>query len=152
MRVQSNLRASPPHRNDPPPNPVLTLVLALRVSRLVRFTAYAVLLCLGFLSAETVVADVCDGDGGARTAHVESGTHQRAISAERHGPSDGDDAGAPEGHAFHIDHCSHPHGGGVVATLSAAAPEVPPSGSIRAESERRPPSTTAEPLIRPPVA
>lgn len=138
-------------------------MLAFRVSRLLRAAGYALLLCLGFLAAETVVADACDGNGRAARAvsQVES-AGARALGHGAHAvdlPDAGSDSSGPdtEGrapgeHSTHVDHCSHPHAGGVIASALASPVPPPLPASVAAESDREPPSASFEPVVRPPVA
>ena len=127
-------------------------MLSLRASRLLRAAGYVLLLCLGFLAAETVVADVCDGDGGARVAHVEGATHLAVASADDGAHDAPNGPAGPAQHSTHVDHCAHPHGGAVVATLARRATDHARPDAVRAESERRPPSVTLEPSDRPPAS
>ena len=127
--------------------PHVTSVLARSPSRHVRIASFLLLLCLSFMTAETLIADTCDGDSRATTATV----------------IDGDDTSAPvelpdggtvpsEHHSAHIDHCVHPHAGGPIARGAASIAPVVHVALVRAESEREPVSATLEPHFRPPVA
>ncbi|HYD52353.1 MAG TPA: hypothetical protein VEA99_06990 [Gemmatimonadaceae bacterium] len=135
-------------------------MLALRASRLIRAAGYVLLLCLGFLAAETVVADACDGDGRAAGAasHMEaSGTAGAAhavarVARDAGAPESDADGGTPGEHSMHVDHCSHPHAGGVIASAAAASVRGPIPARVAVESDREPPSASPEPLVRPPVA
>lgn len=134
-------------------------MLALRASRLLRAAGYVLLLCVGFLAAETVVADICDGDGrvGAATSHLESsgaaaGDHAVHLVARDAGTSESEGGGSPVEHSAHVDHCSHPHAGGVIASAAASPIRGPLPARVAADSDREPPSASPEPVVRPPVA
>lgn len=128
-------------------------VPALRASQLARVTATLLLLCLGFLVGESLVADACDGDAAAprgQRAWVALGdTLGVPDSASR--PVD---EGAPSSgqHSTHIDHCAHPHASGLAA--HAAAPWFPPQRptELRVTAMLAPPDPVLQPSIRPPIA
>ena len=126
----------------------LSSVVIRSSSRISRIASFLVLLCLSFMTAETLIADTCDGDSRAATVTV---------------VGDGDDTSAPielpdgspvppEHHSAHIDHCVHPHAGGPIARGAAPIAPVVHVALVRAESEREPESATLEPHFRPPVA
>jgi hypothetical protein len=65
---------------------------------------FTLLLMLGFglFNVESLIADACDGDAD-----------QIAVAASVDGPTDTRSGGSevPSGHAIHVCHCVHAHGG-----------------------------------------
>jgi hypothetical protein len=131
-------------------------VLALRSSRIRRIAGSLLILCLGFLVAESLIADTCDGDaagGRARSAWALDGAGARAsasVDVSPEAPAEPGDSG-PAGHTTHVDHCVHPHAGapivrGELERLPDPLPETPP-----AEAVLEPPSRSIAPLDRPPA-
>lgn len=122
----------------------LSIVVRFRLSRIARVTSFLMLLCLGFMSAETLIADTCDGDSRASSSV--------AVVDADHGPSDSGELPTPEGkHSTHVDHCVHPHAGAPISRFATPAAPALHLGQVRAESEREPESATLEPHFRPPV-
>lgn len=129
--------------------------------------ATAVMLALAFFgfSAETLIADVHDGDAPA--SEVAKFGAEHAHGGPDHAPSlapiDADaDHGAPtppatpdaperDGHTYHSCHCAHAHGGAPPTHAPVAADLYEPSALI-AESDRAPASAALEPGLRPPIA
>lgn len=103
-------------------------------------------------SAETLIADVHDGDAsaaevqalGALMPTLDPGVHPtKAPTSVPEQP--------PSGHSAHACHCVHAHGGlpGLIeARPIAAAPAI----HTRVVSDRMPSSVSQEPRIRPPEA
>lgn len=109
-----------------------------------RLASSLLLLCLGFMTAETLIADTCDGDNRAAVG---------ALNASDQTPSSSSGLPTPEGqHSTHVDHCVHPHAGAPITRFATPAHAAPHLGRVLAESEREPESAALEPHFRPPVA
>ena len=128
--------------------------VAKRAGVLRRVTAtFLALAFIGF-SAETLIADVHDGD--ASVAEVEAAGLFAAEMADQPAGI----APAPErhsgeapstGHSAHVCHCIHAHGG--IPGISATRPVIADAPShVSGASDRMPASVTVEPRIRPPQA
>lgn len=106
-----------------------------------RLIAQLLLIFFGLFSAETIIADSCDGDASASAFSVSD-------------PSAPDQSPAPGGsiptHAMHICHCVHAHGGSLGVTGGSFRPSALPQ-HVGGESIRTPMSATPEPRLRPPV-
>ena len=123
---------------------VLATVVSLRRLSLRRFVAAFVMILLGFFTAETVIADSCDGDSSPGTLSISDGATQSTK------PGDPATPDAPA-HSMHVCHCAHAHAGSI--RIDGAPPERPEhAGMVSGESVRTPPSLSPEPLLRPPVA
>jgi hypothetical protein len=127
-----------------PVHPVLRLAAALAlVSRL-------------FLTAETLVADACDGDarrGTDAARAVARWTNSSAPVSDTAG-WDASTGGTPEvpGHDTHVDHCVHPHGAVEVADTDHVQ-EKPSLAHVEpVRAMRCPASVTTAPRLRPPIA
>lgn len=113
-------------------------------SPLRRATAVLLATCFGLFTAETLIADVHDGDVGANhpisiettTAHVGGGPPSVPTEAA---------------HSIHVCHCVHAHGG-VTPIASASAPRIESSGGPTIIGDRAPASVDREPPRRPPIA
>ena len=106
----------------------------------------AVLLVLGFgmFTAETLIADVHDGDVGAAVAGMVEST-----APHTHNVPDGLPGDA--GHSMHVCHCAHSHAGPPALAssfaerlLDAEAPSISP--------DRLPRSAGRDLQLRPPIA
>ena len=107
--------------------------------------AVAVLLAIAFVgfSAETLIADVHDGDASAAE-----------LAAYADAPASGtvpDSSPAQDEHAVHVCHCVHAHGG-VSDQRVALVPIHVGASLVVGASVRTPPSVTLELHLRPPVA
>lgn len=103
-------------------------------------------------SAETLIADVHDGD--ASVAEVQAlgalmTTLDQGVQPTKAPPS------APEqsssGHSAHACHCVHAHGG-LPGLIEARSIPAMPAAHSRVVSDRMPSSVSHEPRIRPPEA
>lgn len=114
-----------------------------------RCISLLVLLCFGFFSAETFVADVHDGDAtAAEIAKATAGANIASMPApaETDGPTKGDSQ-----HSTHVCHCVHAHGGlnAVPMTLS----ELSPSHDKAPALDMTPPAKVdLDVHLRPPIA
>jgi hypothetical protein len=84
-----------------------------------RVISFIVLLCFGFFSLETVVADVHDGDSTATPV-------AQATAAQASGESDagsGEPGQSTTPHEMHVCHCIHAHGGLQAMAVTLATPE-----------------------------
>lgn len=112
-------------------------------SPLRRTTALLLMTCFGLFTAETLIADVHDGDVGAnhpvsiesRTAHVDEVPSSSPSEAA---------------HSIHVCHCVHAHGG-VTSSASVSAPRIESSGGPVMIGDRAPTSVDREPPRRPPI-
>ena len=123
----------------------------LRLPLIRRLTsAFLAVVFMGF-SAETLIADVHDGDASAAEIQALSGLAaidgQAAPSSET--PSPPDDSSS--GHSAHACHCVHAHGGLLGATEIRSA-VAQPVIHVRGWSDLMPLSFSPEPRIRPPEA
>jgi len=110
-------------------------------TRIRRLTALLLALCLGMFSAETLVADVHDGDSSSAASHVE----------ELGGPVDGHSLPGGVSHSVHVCHCVHGHGGAPpVHNVATAAPVEHPR--LLTSSDSVPNDVGPEPHVRPPIA
>ena len=100
------------------------------------------ILGLGFFTAESLIADVCDGDSGLARVTSIGGAAQ----------TDSSDSPAPTpGHTLHVCHCIHAHGGTPALILGGrAAPAT--AFTVTSFAELTPPSPALEPQLRPPIA
>lgn len=122
-------------------------MIATRFPRLFRAAALLVAAALIGGMAETLIADVCDGDAATRSAAVLA-----TIEAAPSGPPSSD--GGVPGHtpeSPHTCHCVHAH---VVTLPSSGSVAVsPPVFSPEfISTDRAPLSVAPEPHFRPPVA
>src|SRR5688572_2890003 len=93
---------------------------SLRRLSLRRFVAAFVMILLGFFSAETVIADSCDGDSSPGMLSISDG------STENSKP--GGDPAAPDApaHSMHVCHCAHAHAGSLrIIAAPSEQPEHP---------------------------
>lgn len=133
-----------------------------RLRRLRHLAALVLALCFGFSTAESLLADVHDGDatheeltqleGSGRHAasHVAHGDVEKgAMSGAREHP--GERSSDEEGHDQHACHHAHAHGGwfrpGAALDGTIAAVHESPLAS----RDRIPASRDAQPQLRPPI-
>ena len=96
----------------------------------------------GSFTAESLIADVCDGDSGLTPVSV------TGSGGETSGP---DGPASVPGHTLHVCHCVHAHGG-MPARLDRE-PTLPEAPSVvLALTESTPPSPSLELQLRPPIA
>ena len=96
----------------------------------------------GFFTAESLIADVCDGDSGLTAVSV-SGSGDQTSGSET-------PASVP-GHTMHVCHCVHAHGG--MPALLNREPTLPAVPSVvLALVESTPPSPSLDLQLRPPIA
>ncbi len=109
-------------------------------------TALLAVAFVGF-SAETLIADVHDGDASVAEAEA-LGVHLVASDAAQPGEGlPGDDL--PSRHSAHACHCVHAHGGVLDGPANGNAPHVP-CITIRGVSDLMPASLSSKPRLRPP--
>ena len=108
-----------------------------------------VLLCFGFFSAETFVADVHDGDAtAAEIAKATAGANiaSMPIPAQTDGPTRGDSQ-----HSTHVCHCVHAHGGLNAAGLALS--ELPQGHDLAPALDMTVPAKVdLDVHLRPPIA
>jgi hypothetical protein len=86
-----------------------------------RCVSLFVLLCFGFFSIETVVADVHDGDAtAAEVAKATAGAN--VANAAPASDQDGAPANGTTSHTTHVCHCIHAHGGLNAVAMALSAP------------------------------
>ena len=106
----------------------------------------AVLLVLGFgmFTAETLIADVHDGDVGAAVAGLVESTapHSHDVPDQPTGDA---------GHSMHVCHCAHSHAGPPVLASSFAERLVNANAPL-VSPDRLPRSAGRDLQLRPPIA
>ena len=107
-----------------------------------RLIAQLLLIFFGFFTAETVIADSCDGDASASALSISDSSAPDRSS---------ESGGSVPAHAVHVCHCAHAHAGSLRAADSSDDSSVSPQ-QVDGESVPTPMSTTPEPRLRPPVA
>ena len=132
-----------------------------------RAVALVLTLCLGLFQAESLIADVCDGDASPTELVAFAGAASdlrpdspHALAASRPATSSdaavisapATDLGGASGHAAHACHCVHAHGSGVLQATPPAPRHATTAHVARGVSERTPPSASLEQHLRPPVA
>lgn len=100
--------------------------------------------CFGLFTAETLIADVHDGDVGANHPVSIETTTAHVGESPPSGPNEA-------AHSIHVCHCVHAHGG-VTPSASASAPRIGGSGGPVIIGDRVPTSVDREPPRRPPIA
>lgn len=104
--------------------------------------ALLLLLGFGFFNVESLIADACDGDANQITVTAIDGGAQES----RSGGSQ-----PPLGHAFHVCHCMHAHGG-----IPARSDDVAATPEIEALVAEFSAPALADPALelelRPPIA
>jgi hypothetical protein len=120
-----------------------------------RVIALFLALCFGFFSAESLVADVHDGDAPASEQSryagvVHAGQSSAADLGDAHTHS-GDENAETSGHSLHACHGAHAHIG-----MTADGMTLPGDGlsheSVPAAAECAPVERRREPQLRPPIA
>lgn len=111
----------------------------LRIRRLI---AFALVLGFGFFNAESLIADVCDGDSGLAAVSIIDG-------ADRSNGS-GSPAEGPE-HTMHVCHCIHAHGG-MPAPMDRVPPVPEAASSAAILGAVTQPNPALELQLRPPIA
>ena len=106
-----------------------------------RLIGLIVVLGFGIFTAESLIADVCDGDSGLTAVSVgESNTPA----------SDPDGPGPVPTHTVHVCHCVHAHGG-MPALLDRDPAGVPAATVALRLIQTTPPSPALELQLRPPI-
>lgn len=106
--------------------------------------------CLLAFTVEVPIAEAHDGDasGAALTQTVPSGAVAQSLTISSHRSDSGP---TPDGHGFHVCHCTHSHVGclpsggcpGQIEALVSTSPTFPHRQFI---------SVTVSPILRPPIA
>ncbi len=107
--------------------------------------AFVLMLSFSLFTAETLIADVHDGDAGA--AHAGSIESSAPHSHENSGDAP---AGSP-GHSMHVCHCVHSHAGPTTVAPLLLEPVVNAT-ALPIGSDRTPRSAERELHLRPPIA
>ncbi|MGH7720330.1 MAG: hypothetical protein ACREON_15985 [Gemmatimonadaceae bacterium] len=104
-----------------------------------RLFALVVLLGFGFFTAESLIADVCDGDSGIAIVSI----------ADAETPDSGP---VPmPGHTMHVCHCVHTHGG-LPAWVDRVFSAPHAVSAVVTLVTLTPPSPALELQLRPPIA
>lgn len=116
------------------------------------FVHVLLLLCLGVMTAESALPDVCaDGVSGnvATDAALHPGSDWVIEAADRdHGPA----SDSPGGSSFPArDHCSHAHGQGTLLARALDGVKLPPPAGAPSEQMRVPDSPVLDQRLRPPL-
>jgi hypothetical protein len=104
---------------------------------------FAILLMLGFgfFNVESLIADVCDGDANRIAVTTVAGAQENGSNGSQ----------PPLGHAVHVCHCMHAHGG-----IPARIDDVAPTPEIQALVAEFSAPAIADPALelelRPPIA
>jgi hypothetical protein len=107
-----------------------------------RLLSLLLLTFFGFFTAETIIADSCDGDASPGALSISDST------APDRSPESG---GSLPTHSMHVCHCSHAHAGSIGIVRALEELVVRP-GSLSGQSLRTPRTAPPQPPIRPPVA
>lgn len=107
-----------------------------------RLIAFVLVLGFGFFTAESLIADACDGDSERAALSMVDGAD----------PTSGSNAPLPApGHTMHVCHCVHAHGG--MPALMDREPSLPSAPSVvLALVESTPQGPALELQLRPPIA
>lgn len=124
------------------PEDMISLVFrSTRLAVVRRLISLVLLTCFGAASAETVLADSCDGDGGtsAIMAFDPPGQEPPGIPGET----------VPL-HSVHVCHCAHTHAGPRASGASPVRSSITQSAILQ-DASPAPVSIDLEPPLRPPV-
>jgi hypothetical protein len=110
-----------------------------------RMTALALMMCFSFFTAETLIADVHDGDVGANhPISIETTTSHVAGGGLPQSPTEA-------AHSVHVCHCIHAHGG-LTTVASVSSPSAGGAATPLVHGDRVPASLAREPQLRPPIS
>lgn len=116
-----------------------------------RLTAGLVALAFMASSAETLIADVHDGDATAQEVETIESSGMALSSALVPGDAPTENPESSSGHSMHVCHCIHAHGG-LPGLLDVRSEPSEARLHVRSVSDRMPTSASLEPAIRPPAA
>ena len=123
-----------------------SLALTLR-----RFIAVLIGLCLSAAVAEPMIADQCDEVTTQASANASSGSVvTQTVDVHVDSESTRNGTTVPDGHVLHLCHCAHAHSSTLTARHTIPDRVRTVVVVMASESDRRPPSVTGEPQLRPP--
>lgn len=145
-----------------PPILVYTGMHFRRLRRLRHLTALVLSLSFGFATAESLLADVHDGDATHEELTQVEGSGRHAAAHVAHGDMDegaridsrahpGERSSGPAGHRQHACHHAHAHGGWFRTDEALDGEVAACHESPIASPERFPASRDAQPQLRPPI-
>lgn len=131
--------------------------------RLRHLTALVLALCFGFSTAESLLADVHDGDATHEELTQVEGSGRHAASHVAHGDMEmgamhdsrehpGERSSGEEGHDQHACHHAHAHGGWFRTDEAPNGALAAGHESPLASRDGIPASRDAQPQLRPPIA
>ena len=138
--------------NRPAESRARRVVRSIPGPRLVRrFTAGLLALAFMASSAETLIADVHDGDATAQEVETIASSGNASSGVLLRGDAPSEDSEKSSGHSMHVCHCIHAHGG-LPGHLDVRSESSEARLQVRGVSDRMPASASLEPAIRPPAA